>query len=88
MGQRRDYATKWAAQIELRLEECALGMVQRSNYAAAKDVQNKLNVEECVGGTGQSSNYAAEMDVQITPRSPKVVKDAKAKPDKEECVST
>ena len=37
--QRRDYAAKWAAQVKLRLEECALGMGRRSNYAAVFDAQ-------------------------------------------------
>jgi len=59
MGQRRDYAAKWAAQVKLRLEECALGMGQRSNYAPVKDARIKLREEGYARGTGERRNYAA-----------------------------
>ena len=44
------------AQIKLRREEFALGMVQRSKYAAVKDAQIKLRREECAGVMEQT-NY-------------------------------
>ena len=46
-GQRNDVAVM-DAQIKLRKEECAGGMVQKANDAASKDAQMKLSREECV----------------------------------------
>jgi hypothetical protein len=53
-GQIINYAATKDAQSLLRMEECALDMVQRSNYAASRDVQTKP--EDFVGATEKSPN--------------------------------
>jgi hypothetical protein len=59
-----DAAAK-GAQIKLRREECASGMVRRRNYAAVVDAQIKLSKEECALGMEQKSNNAAVKAAQI-----------------------
>eukprot|EP00984_Skeletonema_dohrnii_P034410 scaffold33550_cov114-Skeletonema_dohrnii-CCMP3373.AAC.5 len=51
---RRSCAAVKAAQIMLRMEECASGMVQVAKYAAAKDARVMPEVEECVLNMGTS----------------------------------
>ena len=48
MGQRSNDAAVKDVQIQLRREECALGMEQRSSNAAPQDAQIKPDVEESV----------------------------------------
>ena len=50
---RRNDATGSDAQMKLKREECAGGMVRRSNDAALKDAQIKQREEECAGGMGR-----------------------------------
>ena len=67
MGQRSNYAVLKNAQIELKMEECPLGMVQHGQRSDAllKDVQIKPSMEECALDMEQRSNYVESMGAQI-----------------------